>query len=306
MRKLVLFLFLFLVAACFSGLITLQKHGIEFFYLEEYFSVLQPERYDLATLVEGVDGDTVRVIIQASAETVRLIGVDTPETVHPTIPAEPFGRAASLFTKRLIKPDETVLLTYDWNDRDRYGRLLAYLWFKAEWQGKERWILHNVVLVLNGFGQVYTVFPFREDYMEIFQRAEEIARENGLGLWGSVPESEIVDMLEKGKYKPTTSISERPAVKIVSIQYRGPNEYVLIKNVGDVPVNLRGWKLYSEGGQWYTFPEVILQPGETVSVHSGPSASGPLVWTKRYVWNDRGDKASLYDANGRLVDEYRY
>ena len=80
--------------------------------------------------------------------TVRLT-VDTPETVHPSKPVEYFGKEASRFTKAMCRVGDTVYLTYDWDPRDRYNRLLAYVWYKAD-NGK--WILHNLNLITNGYG----------------------------------------------------------------------------------------------------------------------------------------------------------
>ena len=95
-------------------------------------------------------------------------------------------------------------------------------------------------------------------------------------------------------------------MRIVYIQYKGKDEYIVIKNFGCGPVNLAGWRIHSKGGQWYTFPEITLGPGESVSVHSGPGASGSLIWTRKYVWNNKGDEAILYDAAGNVVDVYGY
>ncbi|MEM2120616.1 MAG: thermonuclease family protein [Archaeoglobaceae archaeon] len=312
MRKIFVFIGLLMAIITLASPIILELSGIKFVYLSEYLSTLKPDKYDTASIVEHVDGDTIKVLVSGKQETIRLIGVDTPETVHPSRPVsliERFGKAASLFTQKLLPKGSSVLLTYDWNSRDSYGRLLAYVWFKATWQDQEYLILHNVVLILNGFGYAYTTYPFREDYMQIFREAEKIARENQLGLWGQDEEKVIAD-LEKNTYSPSIKPKEIQitsySVKIVTISPKGANEYVVIKNVGSSPVNLRGWRLYSAGGQWYTFPSITLNPGQSVSVHSGPQASGPLVWTTKYVWNDKGDKAILYDTNNAVIDTYEY
>ncbi|MFM8902353.1 MAG: thermonuclease family protein, partial [Actinomycetota bacterium] len=74
-----------------------------------------------------VDGDTLVVSVQNQIETVRLIGVDTPETVHPTKGVECFGPEASQFTKSTLKIGTIVRLARDDEPRDRYQRLLVYL-----------------------------------------------------------------------------------------------------------------------------------------------------------------------------------
>ncbi|MDR2738245.1 MAG: thermonuclease family protein [Treponema sp.] len=133
-----------------------------------------------AEVIDHVDGDTVRVrILNAPAqvgavETIRLIGVDTPETVHPSRPVERFGKAASDFTREglLGKP---VYLAFDWDLRDRYGRLLAYIY-----TGDGR--CFNARIVREGYGFAYTRYPFQ--FMEEFRALERDARAEKQGLWG--------------------------------------------------------------------------------------------------------------------------
>jgi micrococcal nuclease len=139
-----------------------------------------------AEVVDHVDGDTIRVRIPnppeglGSVETIRLIGVDTPETVHPSRPVEAFGREASDFTKaRLL--NQTVYLAFDWDLRDRYGRLLAYIYTAA---GR----CFNAELVGEGYGHAYTRFAFQ--FMDEFRALEQKARREQRGLWGDKSYSE--------------------------------------------------------------------------------------------------------------------
>jgi micrococcal nuclease len=133
-----------------------------------------------AEVVGHVDGDTVRVRITnppeglGLVETIRMIGVDTPETVHPQREVEFFGKEASAFTRdRLFgKP---VLLAFDWDLRDHYGRLLAYIYTT----GGE---CHNAALVQEGYGHAYTRFSFQ--FMDEFRSLEQQARQGKRGLWG--------------------------------------------------------------------------------------------------------------------------
>ncbi|MDR2471808.1 MAG: thermonuclease family protein [Treponema sp.] len=132
-----------------------------------------------AEVIDHVDGDTIRVRINnppaelGPVETIRLIGVDTPETVHPRREAEAFGKEASDFTKtRLL--GKRVYLAFDWDLRDRYGRLLAYVYTQDQ-------RCHNAELVRQGYGHAYTRFPFQ--FMEEFRSLEREAREQRRGLW---------------------------------------------------------------------------------------------------------------------------
>jgi micrococcal nuclease len=120
-----------------------------------------------------IDGDTIIVNIDGKEERVRLIGVDTPETVHPSKPVEYFGKEASEFTKRMVE-GKKVRLEFDWQRRDKYGRLLAYIYL-------EDGTFLNAEIIKQGYGFAYTRFPFK--YLEEFRQYEREARENGRGLW---------------------------------------------------------------------------------------------------------------------------
>ncbi len=121
-----------------------------------------------------VDGDTIIVANNNRTERVRLIGVNTPETVHPTKDTEPFGQEAGNFTKSRLAGKE-VILEFDVQLRDKYGRLLAYVWLDGE--------MFNETLVREGYAQVAT-YPPNVKYAGLFLAAQEEARENNRGLWG--------------------------------------------------------------------------------------------------------------------------
>lgn len=126
-----------------------------------------------AQMVERVvDGDT---IIVAGVGRVRLIGVDTPETVDPRRPVQFFGREASAFTRQMLE-GKRVRLEYDQQRIDRYGRTLAYVWLANG-------TLVNGEIIRRGFGHAYTRFPFR--YLDQFRQFEREARLGGRGLWGA-------------------------------------------------------------------------------------------------------------------------
>jgi len=128
---------------------------------------------DTGTCIRAVDGDTLVVDLNGSREKVRLIGVDTPETVHPSKPVQHFGKEASAFTKRMAA-GKRVRLEYDGQKRDRYGRLLAYVYLQDG-------TFLNAEIVKQGYGFAYTRFPFK--YMEQFRQYEREAREASRGLW---------------------------------------------------------------------------------------------------------------------------
>ncbi len=135
-----------------------------------------PHRTFTATVVRVVDGDTLDVRIDGRTERVRLIGVDTPEVYGQ---AEAYGAEASAFTKRRLDGRE-VRLELDVEERDKYGRLLAYVWVGDE--------LFNATLLREGYAQLMTVPP-NVKYVDQFVALQREAREAGRGLWGLADES---------------------------------------------------------------------------------------------------------------------
>lgn len=137
-----------------------------------------------AEVADHVDGDTVRVRITRPpaglgvVETIRMLGVDTPETVHPNRAVERFGKEASDFTKaRLL--NKNVYLAFDWDLRDRYGRLLAYI-YTGDDAGKPA--CFNAALIREGYAHAYTRFAFQ--FADEFRALEQEARQERRGLWG--------------------------------------------------------------------------------------------------------------------------
>lgn len=124
-----------------------------------------------------IDGDTIHVGRGWRHTKVRLIGVDTPEVVHPKKPIEFYGPEASDFTKRSLQGKWVHLETEPPNRIDAYGRLLAYVYL-------ENGTFFNLELVRQGYARAYTRFDFRHKGM--FREAEEEARQGHIGLWTGV------------------------------------------------------------------------------------------------------------------------
>ena len=146
----------------------------------------EPSGFESATVTRVVDGDTVEVMITAitpgpgAGQTtigdhykVRLIGIDTPESVAPGTPVECFAREASAATKALLEGTE-VSLVKDAEETDRYDRLLRYIYMADE--------MANARLVTNGYAFAYT-YPPNIRHSELFVQLQREARENGRGLW---------------------------------------------------------------------------------------------------------------------------
>ncbi len=136
----------------------------------------QPEGMPSAAVARVVDGDTVDVSLDGQTVRVRLIGIDTPETVDPRKPVECFGREASAKAHELLD-GQTVFLEDDpsQDSVDRYGRALRYVWMA---DGR----LFNLEMVAQGYAFEYTYnLPYK--YQASFKQAERDAREQGRGLW---------------------------------------------------------------------------------------------------------------------------
>lgn len=122
-----------------------------------------------------VDGDTIEVELGGRDEYVRLIGVDTPETVKPDTPVQCFGERASHFSKRLLK-GRRVRLVFGVEPRDVYGRLLAYVYLGRRF--------YNPILVRRGLARSLTIPP-NDRFAQRFRRLERGAARAGRGLWGA-------------------------------------------------------------------------------------------------------------------------
>ena len=128
------------------------------------------------TVVHVVDGDTIHVRLTDRVEKIRYIGVNTPEIHHPSKGEEPGGREAAEVNRGLVG-GRRVRLELDVQTRDRYGRLLAYVWVGDT--------MVNAELVRLGYAQVMTVPP-NVRYQDLFVKLQRQARDAHRGLWRPV------------------------------------------------------------------------------------------------------------------------
>jgi micrococcal nuclease len=133
----------------------------------------EPVQGERAPVTRIVDGDTIEVSLGGVIEDVRLLGIDTPESVKPDSPIECFGREASAAAEAFLAGRE-VTLVRDVEDRDRFGRLLRYVYVGEE--------MANARLVVNGYATAYT-YPPNVRHAELFVQLERAAREGDRGLW---------------------------------------------------------------------------------------------------------------------------
>lgn len=128
-------------------------------------------------VIKVFDGDTISVERNGVIEKVRFIGIDTPETKDPRKPVQCFGEEASKYTHSLLD-NRRVRLEIDTSqgERDRYGRILAYVW-------RDDGVFLNRQLIAEGYAHEYTYQDKAYFYQDEFQKAEDLARTQAKGLW---------------------------------------------------------------------------------------------------------------------------
>lgn len=164
-----------------------------------------------ATVDRVIDGDTVKVIIGDQTETIRMLLIDTPESVHPTKPVQPFGKEASNYLKEMLPSGTKVELEYDVEKRDKYSRLLAYIWLDDK--------MMNEALVEEGFARVAYIYEPNTKYETRLKKVEETAKNRKIGIW-SIPnyvtdrgfESDVQVPSQNGA-KSNSSTCDQPLIK---------------------------------------------------------------------------------------------
>ncbi len=154
-----------------------EKVHMLYFFIFLFFLVLSGCGNDNSnanwyTVERVVDGDT---FIIDTGERVRMIGIDTPESVKPNSPVELYSKKASDSAKKILE-GKRVRLEFDVQKKDKYGRLLAYVYL-------EDGTFVNALLVKEGYAKVMTIPP-NVKYAEEFLKYQQQAREEGKGLWG--------------------------------------------------------------------------------------------------------------------------
>lgn len=136
----------------------------------------QQESTRIPAVVEKVvDGDTLKVSVNGKSETVRLLLVDTPESVHPSKPVQPYALEASQFVKEQLPEGKNIELELDVGERDKYRRLLAYVWVDDK--------MLNEQLLEKGYARVAYVFEPNTKYVDRFREIQKKAQEQKLNIW---------------------------------------------------------------------------------------------------------------------------
>lgn len=131
---------------------------------------------DEVLISRAIDGDTVLVInSEGKEERVRLLLIDTPESVHPNKPAEKFGKEASEYAKQYLKQGTKAILEKGVQETDNYGRTLGYLFVDG--------VNFNKHMIEKGYARVAYVYEPNTRYLDEFRKAEKRAKEQRLNIW---------------------------------------------------------------------------------------------------------------------------
>jgi len=180
------------------------------------------------TVLDVVDGDTLKVDMDGKRTTIRVIGLDTPETRDPRKPVQCFGREASRQAHALLDGHQVRLSSDPTQDAvDKYGRMLAYVWLP---DGR----LFQHVMIAEGYGHEYT-YEIPYEHHDAFKAAQRSAREQGRGLWSpqscngdtGQPESPDTAQDEGPEPGPTASMSPPSAVSTSGVTSSSPATVVV-------------------------------------------------------------------------------
>lgn len=175
----------------------------------------QETNFVKATITSVSDGDTVTAQVGSQSYKVRMIGVDTPETVHPSKPVSFYGKEASDFSKAMLNGRE-VYLEKDVSETDRYQRALRYIWLRLPSNPSNpsfedvRDKMFNGILLRDGYGALAT-FPPDVKYLDHFRKIAKSASENELGLYNKAERAKF-----EGKESPSKTENDKKPEKTES------------------------------------------------------------------------------------------
>jgi len=229
-----------------------------------------------------VDGDTIML---ADGRYVRYVGINTPER------GEPLWEEARDYNAQQVG-GKLITLEFGHVTEDRYGRTLAYVFVEGA--------MVNAAFLQAGLAHLFVLEPIT--YYHLFQRLQEKARTQGLGIWG------------KDGFSGPLKITRLNANAEGYDRYNLNGEYVRICNISPATLDLKGFSLSDQQGHHYTFTTGLLRPGYTALLFTGPGKDVVegvyqlrFFWGSRYpIWNNKGDEASLRNPQGELIDTVEY
>ena len=240
-------------------------------------SACAPGSAKAGKVLDVIDGDTIKVLLDGLVVKVKYIGIDAPESVSRL---EYLGKEAKLRNRELVSGRD-VLLYKDVSEKDRFDQLLRYVFVE------DRFI--NYDLVNLGYASALDEPPDSSCAL-LFSEAATRAKEQSLGIWA-----------------PHTA---QPVLSLTagSLLIYGVNkeaEFIDLQNVGELPVDLSGWRLVSELGNQECELGGTIQASEILRIFSGIDQPGYSCGFIRPIWSDsEPDPAVLYDPDGNEADRY--
>lgn len=199
--------------------------------------------------VRVVDGDTIKIMFRGREESVRFLLVDTPETVHPNKPEQPFGREASDHVKKMLE-GKKVRLEQDVSERDKYGRLLMYIY-------DENGVSVQEELLRLGLARVAYIYPPNIKHVDKYKAIQEDAQKRGVGIWS------IENYVQESGFNHEGETKVEPAKKSTTST---SSESSTESSSGDLKIkgniNSSGEKIYHMPGGMYYDRTNINGPGE--------------------------------------------
>ena len=270
------------------------------------------------TVIDVVDGDTLDIRYQdGTTDTVRLLGIDTPEVHTETDPSEyegipdteagrdwlrDWGHKASEFARTEVHDEEVrIVIDSQADRRGSYGRLLAYVYHDGDQL--------NYQLIQQGYARMYdSSFSKRNQYSD----AEATAQADNVGVWGFKDSSTTPTPDGTG----TESTGEEFAVTEIHEDAEGNDnentndEYIVFENTGDSAIDLNSWSVSDEANHTYYFPDgFVVDAGQQVTLYtgSGEDTETELYWgSNSAIWNNGGDTVTVKDETGQTVVEESY
>ena len=243
-----------------------------------YYILTNAQHEKTFNVTKVIDGDTVEI---ETGEKIRLLGINAPEE-NEHYYKEAKDRLVKLVEGKLVKLEGVS------EDKDRYGRLLRYIFIDDT--------SVNLQIVKEGYATVYIINPDEKYYLE-FKKGEKEARDNKLGLWVG---SSSIDCISVVVLHYDASGNDNENLN---------DEYLTLQNKCDSSISMVGWEVKDEGTNIYTFKGVVLGNNSKVTLYTGSGSDdvNELYWSKkRAVWNNDGDILFLRDDKGNLVLSYSY
>jgi len=238
--------------------------------------ILGTAEAETVTVLQVIDGDTC---LLEDGRKVRYLGIDAPEK------GDPQSKEATLANNKLVGGKE-IRLELGSPRQDRDGRLLAYVFVDNAFVNEE--------LVRQGYAHIRR--PLAAKYRDLLLKAQEEARAAGVGIWAKAAGKNI-------------------AISIVHAEAEGDDrqnlhdEFIVIENQGNTPIDFTGWTVLDESNHRYLFPSFTLSAKAKVTLRTGlgKNTKSEIFWgSRRPIWNNNGDTIFIKDAEGSLILIYVY